>query len=272
MPHFGDPAERAAPVVVQPRDPDFDRVIGLAESEGLGIEFVHLAHPVVLAELSDSDLDALGKKVENLDGPLHVHGAFVDVYVHSPDPDIGAVSRKRILQSIRAAEYLGAELVVFHTNHLPCTTLPEYTDWWLEANIPFWREVVSEHQVPVLIENMWDEDPGLLVGLTDAVPELGVCLDIGHANVFGRVGLKNWFTRLTGRIRYLHISDNDGTSDAAGAPGDGNVDWTSFSELAGRHAGAAPVMVGVHGGHAGITRALHRMHADGIHPFRREAA
>jgi len=267
MAQFGDPAARAAQLVVQPREPDFDRLIGLAEDEGLGIEFVHLAHPAVLTAQDDASLDQLAAKVKGLAGPLHVHGAFFDLYVHSPDPDVSAIARTRIRQSIRVAERLGAQLVVFHTNHLPCTTLPEYTDWWLDANAPFWREVISTSGVTVLMENMWDDGPHLLSALAGEVPGLDVCLDIGHANVFGRARLSEWFTTLAGRIRYIHLSDNDGTADSASPPGDGTVDWQDFTRLAARYAPDAPVMVGVDGGFAGITEALRRMRKRAIHPF-----
>jgi sugar phosphate isomerase/epimerase len=267
MARFSDPGRRAAALVVQPRDPDFDIVIDLAKREGLGVEFVHLAHPAVLAAQDDESFATLSAKVRTISGPLHVHGAFFDIYVHSPDPDVAGVARTRIRQSIRAAERLGAQLVVFHTNHLPCTTLPEYTEWWLEANVVFWKETVASTGVRVLMENMWDDGPHLLAQLVEAVPGLDVCLDVGHANVFSDTPLEVWFSTLGGRIRYIHLSDNDGTSDAALPPGGGTIDWLEFSQSAARHAPGAPVMVGVDGGYAGINAALNVMHSRGIYPF-----
>ncbi|MEV4114739.1 sugar phosphate isomerase/epimerase [Nonomuraea sp. NPDC049695] len=267
MTQFGNPESRAAPVVIQPRDPYFEDVIRLAEQEHLGIELVHLAHPGVLSTLTHDELDALAVSMRKVPGPVHVHGAFFDLYVHSPDPDVAAIARLRVQQSVAAAERVGAELVVFHTNFLPCTTLPEYTEWWLEANIPFWEAVAAGTDVPILIENMWDPDPHLLLALTDAVPEIGICLDIGHAHVFGDVPLAEWFSELSGRIRYLHVSDNDGTTDSGGPPGDGDVDWRAFTALAAAHTPKVPVMVGVDGGYAGVTEALRRMNERGIHPF-----
>lgn len=60
-------------------------------------------------------------------------------------------------------------------------------------------------------------------------PNIGVCLDIGHANLFENISdaVKNG----AGLIKFLHMSDNfgmrkdGGFSDLHLAPGEGNIDW-----------------------------------------------
>jgi sugar phosphate isomerase/epimerase len=62
--------------------------------------------------------------------------------------------------------------------------------------------------------------------------KLGVCLDIGHANMME--GVEDTFELLKDRIRSLHIHDNNGTDDKHLFPmvhEGGTVDWKSTMKL-----------------------------------------
>lgn len=70
-----------------------------------------------------------------------------------------------------------------------------------------------------------------------------VAIDSGHSNIAG--DLVDQPQRAAGRLRSLHINDNDGTSDQHLVPGEGNVDWEMFwaNLVAANYAG--PLMVEV---------------------------
>ena len=55
-------------------------------------------------------------------------------------------------------------------------------------------------------------------------PLLGMCLDTGHAAVFGD-DCGDAVRRIGRYLQALHIHDNDGTADQHRLPGDGIIDW-----------------------------------------------
>lgn len=59
---------------------------------------------------------------------------------------------------------------------------------------------------------------------------VGVCLDLGHVNLLGEVGVTEAFGILGDRIAELHIHDNHGNKDEHLWPGEGNIDWTSVRD------------------------------------------
>ncbi len=60
-----------------------------------------------------------------------------------------------------------------------------------------------------------------------AHPNMGVCLDTGHAAVFGE-SAGDAVRRLGRRLKALHIHDNDGDKDLHQPPMTGVIDWEDF--------------------------------------------
>lgn len=54
--------------------------------------------------------------------------------------------------------------------------------------------------------------------------KIGFLLDTGHANVC-REEIPELIIKMNGRLRVLHISDNDGLVNLSLKPGDGDIDW-----------------------------------------------
>jgi len=67
---------------------------------------------------------------------------------------------------------------------------------------------------------------GALVDLLDEldIPEVGVCLDFGHAHLQG--GVVDAIETLSGVLAATHVHDNHGRRDEHLAPFDGTIDWT----------------------------------------------
>lgn len=260
--------DESATVVVQPRPPLFAETLGYARDNGFGIEIIHLADPVALSQVDDESCRDLRAAVSEVDGRVWLHGVFYDLYVNSPDPDIRRISKRRIHQSMDMAERLGIDKVVFHTNHLPCTTRPSYTTRWHEESAAFWAEACERFDGSVLLENMWDDGPELLAGLLAEIPALDACLDTGHANVFSNRSVDDWVRDLGERLKYIHLSDNSGTADDALPPGDGTIEWTLFTASVRASAPAPAVMVGMDTGGLSMTRtAIERMRSSEVYPF-----
>jgi len=70
-------------------------------------------------------------------------------------------------------------------------------------------------------------------------------LDVAHANLRGEVG--EFMRRFSGRIRHVHVSDNDGEADQHLPIGDGGIDWETVMERLRRNGFSGWVVVESYG-------------------------
>ena len=189
-----------------------------------------------------------------------LHGAFLDITVHSDDPLIREASKKRIYPSMRVAEELGIRGVVFHTGLVANFYVPYYRRGWLDRNIAFWTETLEDFPgQEIYIENMFDQEADSLAELGKAMAghgRFGVCLDYGHACAFGGAdSIGRWMEELAPYIRHMHINDNDLKDDLHLPVGDGAIDWQQFGCLRRKYQIQSSVLLEV-GGYAAQKRSL----------------
>lgn len=221
--------------LIIPRLENIGESLALAEKYGFGFEYNDFFSPDIL-----DDTERLEKIIERyrsveLPERCTLHGAFLDVLVFSEDMEIRECSEMRVFQSIDAAKALGAEAVIFHTNHNPLLTAESYRKNWLERNEHFWRKVLEKYSdISVYMENMFDDSPHMLARLSERLADcvnFGVCLDYAHAASFGRnTPIDEWMKSLAPYVRHLHINDNDLKDDLHLAVGSGKIDWRQFAE------------------------------------------
>jgi sugar phosphate isomerase/epimerase len=192
--------------------------VQLAEQYGLGIEVMAFAYPDIL----DGDWRGLvtryRKLLRNVPGMLSMHGPFMDMAPGSPDLLINKVCVERYQHAIRIAADLGVELLVFHANFIAAIHTVEYRMSWHNRNINFWAPMADyarQHGVILAIENMWEFDPYIIGDVVRDVahPNLGVCLDVGHAHLFGEVPFEDWLAALEPMLLHTHTNNNDGKID-----------------------------------------------------------
>lgn len=163
-----------------------------------------------------------------------LHGAFLDVTVHSDDPLVYKASLQRVRQSMDIAKQLDIRGVVFHTNFIPNFRVAFYQKNWLERNEKFWRQILNEYpELCIFMENMFDEEPDLLATLAERMKDetrFGVCFDYAHAQVFGH-DINDWVNRLAPYTVHMHINDNDLKDDLHLMVGEGQIDWKLFTKL-----------------------------------------
>ena len=124
---------------------DIERTLKLAEEYGAVFEYNDFMVP---PQTEDADkrretvafYRSLGRDLSQ----DTLHGAFLDITVHSQDPWIRRVSGKRIYQSMETAEELGVRGVVFHTGLLRDYREKSYLENWLETNAAFWEKVLED--------------------------------------------------------------------------------------------------------------------------------
>ncbi len=168
---------------------------------------------------------------------------------YMPDPDDPiAMPRfcREVRSGIRAAAMLRIPDAVIHP--IVRHSSVRCRDGWLSDNLTFLSpmcELASRLGVNLCIENMagrpYPDHPDEAVFGSRAadVWELasrlgtGICWDFGHANLSGLCQSAE-LEKLRGRLRVIHIHDNDGHKDTHLIPGDhparDSVDWEDVAE------------------------------------------
>jgi len=141
-------------------------------------------------------------------GPISCHGSF------SPD------DRDRAFLQIDFAKAVDARVLVVHPTMLGHKPARESRD----AAVRFARLLVERAapSVTIAVENCLSLDA--VQNITDAVSELGVCLDTGHANLDIDHSILDHVNVFGERLVHLHIHDNHGHGGERRAPGGPDMD------------------------------------------------
>ena len=193
-------------------------------------EFLEMQYPCEVMDVAFPDY--IEKAVLNAyQGVLmqSMHAAFVDINYSSNDIRIREVSRTRVEMSIETGKKLGVSNVVVHTCCHPVMVNQSVIDIWCETTADYLRMIAEKYQVKIFVENTLDINPDILKRLMEIADHkcLGVCLDVGHANL-SKVPVSKWMEELKPYIGYLHLNDNFGTYDEHLPIGAGAIDWTGL--------------------------------------------
>lgn len=207
----------------------------LAKEYGTYFEYNDFFLPELLDnELKVKELIAFYRGLDRDRSRDMLHGAFLDVTIHSEDEKIRKVSELRVRQSVEIGIELGIRGVIFHTNIIPNFKTPTYMRHWVDSNERFWRQLLADYpDIELLIENMFDDEPDLLAELAEKMkdePRFGVCFDYAHALVFGKqCEIESWVKKLLPYTHHMHINDNDLKLDLHQTVGKGRIDWSCFT-------------------------------------------
>ncbi|GAB4516911.1 MAG: sugar phosphate isomerase/epimerase [Anaerolineae bacterium] len=194
--------------------------VALAEEYQLGVEVMAFAFPEVLDGNWEAEVKRHRALLSRLNGPITMHGPFMDMVSGSPDPRIQQVCMQRYKQAIDIAPMIGANLVNFHANYIGALHNVTYRTGWHNRAVKFWRQIAEyarEYDVMLVLENMWEFDPTILANLLQEVnhPNLLACLDIGHTYIFSddRYTLQDWLETLRPWLIHTHMNNNNGVLD-----------------------------------------------------------
>ena len=218
-------------IFIQPYLSGYDDFLSCAKELSYNIEIASFAFADVLDSSWQNVLEDYKCKLRDFKGTISVHGAFQDLILHSRDKKISAVAKGRYIQNLEIAKELKAKFIVFHGNFNPLINHESYIRNWIEQNARFWSDAISKYDIIILIENVWEGSPDVFRKLLDEVnsPQLKICFDTGHANIFSKVPISEWFDVLGKDIPYMHINDNKGDVDNELVPGEGTINWYEFS-------------------------------------------
>lgn len=248
---------------------DLEYSVQLAGEYGCAFEYNDFFAPAVLDDPKRQDeIITYYRKYRSDFSQDTMHGAFLDVTIHSSDPRIREVSILRIRQSMEIAKQMGLKGVVFHTGRLAGFRVDYYLEQWTEQNASFFRDLAENYpKQQIYMENMFDEAPDVLAGLAEKMKDVsnfGICLDYAHAALTDCPG-NEWVETLAEYVRHIHINDNDLKNDLHQPLGAGQIDWDDFDRLLRRYQVDASVLIEVNGYNA-QKESLVYMKQHGIYP------
>lgn len=181
------------------------------------------------------EVEAMGEKLEAEGIGVSVHGPLFDLNPGSRDTIIRDYTKFNFMRALNISALLKAKIVVFHLGLNPLIPR-DYREAWLETSVKTWKPVVAHAAglgILIAIENMFLSAPHFLRKVVETVdsPNMRVCLDVGHVNVYSSVSLKEWIDVLGKYIVKIHINDNDARDDMHLAFGEGNIDFVKTYRL-----------------------------------------
>lgn len=201
--------------------PENTNCIEIANSENICIEL----NEFVYLNMEDIDFKSRLEKKYDMKIVNSAHGPFWDLIPATIDKDMRKFVFAKIKKSINTAYELGIHNIVFHSGWFPkCYSRKT----WIDNTCSFWNEILGEisSSMNVFIENVYDEIPDYMAELLIKInkPNIGICLDIGHANANTKIDLREWIDTLNKNIGHVHIHNNYGENDEHNGLTKGNID------------------------------------------------
>jgi sugar phosphate isomerase/epimerase len=213
----------------------------------------------ILDSLNHEELTAIAAELKGNGLDSTIHAPFIDLNPGSAEPLLRKATLHRFHQVLDAAEIIKPSVMVFHPG-FDRWRYGESRDLWLGNATETFREVLPRVQrigCTLAVENIFEEDPSTLKALLEAVdsPHFRHCFDVGHWNLFVKVGMEEWFAEIGSYIAEVHIHDNFGTKDDHASIGEGNINFDLFFQLLDSYAPHAARTIEAHSKEA-LERAL----------------
>ena len=215
------------------------RIAGLTGIEG---------SPPLFEGNTESELQTIG-------GSYRSAGLCIETFhlPFSPDDDIASfyeTTRRRAVDKMRLwmgrASLVGAKVGIQHpTTNRSDADVEGLETYFIQIGKSL-DTLLREAEVlnfTIALENMLPSDGGRFTSRPEhferivrdfAHPNLGFCLDTGHALVASRGDAHRFFDVMAPRMVAFHLADNAGDRDSHLAPGHGRVNWRRFFRQAAR--------------------------------------
>jgi sugar phosphate isomerase/epimerase len=214
---FGEPEER--------------QFLPEIEKLGFGIELQSYGLKGALSLEAWERRIQLHQQVVNLfHGRLAVHGPFLGISYNYKDHLLMSAVRERMEMTFEAVEMIRPDTLVMHTGLGAEVTTFKFEEEWLTEVSAFWKNEIKRYAaigVRVALENILEQTPEMMIELADRIghPNLGLCLDVGHLNIIGKISHAEWISRLGKRLIHVHLHDNHGIKDQHLPIGKGSINF-----------------------------------------------
>jgi sugar phosphate isomerase/epimerase len=190
-------------------------------------------NPAAVADLQQWLADA-GLELHGVHAPVtdsYIGGRWgLPLTLASADPDSRAAAVAEAEEALFVARRIPIQVLVVHLG-LPRTQSPAPGDNSRDGarrSVEALQRLASPLGVRVAVEVIPNElsRAGSLVHFVEEdldAPEVGVCLDFGHAHMDG--DLLDAIETVSGHVITTHVHDNNGRTDDHLVPFDGTIDW-----------------------------------------------
>jgi len=200
---------------------------------GLGLE-IEVVDPHWILKVCELPMvGKLGSTLRERGMEVNVQGPFLDLSPGSLDPYIREHTRKLFLRSVEIAGNLKAKYLTLYTGYNPLLH-SRVIDQWFEICLPLWQETIEaaeRYDMKILIANMFEESPDILLRVIQKCPEgsVGICFDVAHAFSNSRKKIQAWLNELaSGGIDLVHLSDAREKEERRLSLGEGKVPFKEF--------------------------------------------
>lgn len=208
-------------------NPMVDILEEIAIMADLGFEFIDLTLEPEETYSATINIERVTKALARANLAIIGHTAWY-LPVASPFPEVREVAIRELERCLKIFRDLGAQKMNVH----PYTRVPLHDeDWVIAQNIEVLARLVSlgsELGMRVMLENMPHfSRVSQIKPIFEAVPELELLLDVGHANLDTPYNYSEELVAHFGeRLGHVHIHDNRGGKDDMHLPlGVGNINW-----------------------------------------------
>jgi sugar phosphate isomerase/epimerase len=205
---------------------DFNKPIYI--QQGIGVEIQDFVKPDLLDKGWEERVEEYKSALDGFSNTLSLHGPFLDLKPVSPDKKIRQASYERYILTLNIGKKLDVDYIIFHSQISPWIKDPNIKELTNRLNKEFWHLILKEvvdYKGKILIENIFEDNPNFIKDLVDTInlPNVKVCLDIGHALLESKDDLENWIKVLKERIEYIHFHWNGGAYDEHHRPSNENI-------------------------------------------------
>lgn len=215
-------------------NPEEHAYLPYLEKYGIGLELQSYGLKGSLSQAAWDERIELHRAVrQNYQGRLAIHGPFLGMSYNYKDHLLKEAIRKRMDMTYDVVSEFKPDTLVMHTGMTSEVTTFKFESEWISDLTEFWKTEIKKYEdigVTVVLENIIEETPDLMIELIDRIghPNMGICLDIGHFNICGKISINDWICRLGSRLRHVHAHDNHGTRDEHLPLGEGTIDFDGF--------------------------------------------
>ncbi len=207
-------------------NPARDPLKEIARATELGCDFLDLTLEPPVCRATEVDTKRVASALQASGLGVVGHTAYY-LPIGSPFDAVQAGAITEAAACLRAFTQVGAVLMNLHLDCRAPGHGAEYSNTRNIAAIEKLLPLAESLGIRLMIENVEGSTAESLAPVMDALPGVGLHLDIGHANIGTgrRSHTAGLLSRYGDRLCHVHVSDNKGKSDDHLAIGAGTIDW-----------------------------------------------
>ena len=186
----------------------------IADEYGVAIELDQYCQAVNIDGDKAEKVKAVVEKDLKKYKALVIHAPFNELFPAAIDPKARELAMARYRQAAQLAHDFGGKKMIVHSGYMPYVYFKE---WHIPRSVEFWTEFMADQpeDFEICIENVLDDEPDMMAAIArDAGdPRIGLCYDVGHANIVGDRSQDEWLETMAPYLKHLHIHNNDGDRD-----------------------------------------------------------